>query len=44
MTKYLEMVESFEKWEDKELNTEETKYYIQVQSRVNQKLIDASLN
>lgn len=44
MTKYLEMVESFEKWEDKELNTKETKYYIQVQSRVNQKLIDASLN
>lgn len=44
MTRYLEMVESFEKWEDKELNTEETKYYIQVQSRVNQKLIDASLN
>lgn len=44
MQKYLDVVKSFEEWEDKKLNTEETKYYIQVQSRVNQKLIDASLN
>lgn len=43
MQKYLKMVESFEKWEDEDLNKEETKYYLEVQTRVNQKLIDASL-
>lgn len=40
MADYADFVADFEKWEDAELNTEETKYYIEVQSRVNQKLLD----
>ena len=43
LTKYVEMVDSFEKWDDEELNTEETKYYIEVQTRVSKKLLDSSL-
>lgn len=41
--KYTKMVDSFDKWEDEELNTTEEKYYLQVQSRVAKKLLDASL-
>ena len=40
MGEYVEFVEDFEKWEDADLNTEETKYYIEVQSRVTQKLLE----
>lgn len=42
LSKYAEFAESFEKWEDEDLNTEETAYYIEVQSRVAQKLLEAA--
>lgn len=32
----------FDKWEDEEMNDEETAYYIQVQTRVNKKLLEAA--
>lgn len=38
MTKYENFVKDFEKWEDEDLNDAETKYYIEVQTRVNKKL------
>lgn len=40
MSKYAEFVEDFEKWEDEEMNAIETAYYIQVQTRVNEKLLE----
>lgn len=40
MGKYAKFVEDFEKWEDEEMNDAETAYYIQVQSRVSQKLLE----
>lgn len=40
MSKYADMVESFDAWESEELNTKETKYYIDVQARVNKKLVE----
>ena len=43
MKKYKEATDSFKKWESKDLNTSEAKYYLEVQTRVNQKLLDASL-
>ena len=42
MTKYIEMVESFEKWESENLNLAEEKYYLEVQTRVTQKLLEIS--
>lgn len=42
MKKYAELAEDFEKWEDKDLNTAETAYYIDVQARVSQKLLELS--
>ena len=42
MSEYDDFVEDFEKWEDADLNTEETKYYIEVQSRVAQKLLEVA--
>lgn len=42
MSDYADFVEDFEKWGDADLNTEETKYYIEVQSRVTQKLLETS--
>lgn len=42
MTKYAECVEKFDKWESEEMNATETAYYIQVQSRVSQKLLDVA--
>lgn len=42
MKKYAEMAESFEKWEDEELNNAETAYYIDVQARVSKKLLEVS--
>lgn len=38
MSKYAELVENFEKWDDEEMSDEELAYYLQVQSRVYQKL------
>ena len=40
MTKYAECVEKLDKWESEDMNATETAYYIQVQSRVSQKLLD----
>ena len=42
MTKYAEYVGKFEKWESEDMNGTETAYYIQVQSRVSQKLINVA--
>ncbi|MBR2138331.1 MAG: hypothetical protein IJ966_03420 [Bacilli bacterium] len=42
MSKYSQMVESFEKWEDDDLNSKEEAYYIKVQSRVSKKLLEAT--
>ncbi len=44
MKKYVDMVDAFEKWENNNLNNEEAKYYIEVQMRVSQKLINASID
>lgn len=41
MSKYADFVEDFEKWEDEEMNAAETAYYIEVQSRVSKKLLEA---
>lgn len=42
MSKYAEFVRDFEKWEDEDLNNEELAYYIDVQSRVNKKLLEVA--
>lgn len=42
MRKYTEFAEDFEKWENEELTTAETAYYIEVQARVSQKLLEVS--
>ena len=42
--KYAKMCKDFEKWNESDLNDEELKYYIEVQNRVNQKLINAGVN
>ena len=44
MKKYVDVVDSFDKWKDDDLNSAELKYYLEVQSRVSQKLVDASIN
>lgn len=38
--KYMDFLEEFEKWEDEDMNAAETAYYIEVQTRVNQKLME----
>lgn len=38
MSKYNDMAEAFDAWESEDLNAAETAYYIEVQTRVNQKL------
>ena len=38
--KYSDFVDDFEKWEDEEMNTAETAYYIDVQARVSKKLLE----
>ncbi len=43
LDKYGEFVEDFAKWEDEEMNDAETAYYIDVQTRVNKKLLEAAL-
>lgn len=42
MGKYGEVVEAFEAWESEELNAAETAYYLDVQTRINQKLLEVS--
>lgn len=42
VSKYADYVEDFEKWESKDLNAEELKYYIDVQARVTKKLLEIS--
>ncbi len=41
---YSDFVEDFVKWGDEELNTAETAYYIDVQARVNKKLLEVTYN
>ena len=43
MTKYNKFLKDFEEWDSKDLNKEEEKYYLDVQNRVNKKLIDISM-
>ncbi len=40
MTKYADFVEDFETWEDEDMNSSETAYYIEVQARVSKKLLE----
>ena len=40
MNKYTDFVEDFEKWEDEDLNAEEIAYYLEVQTRVTEKLLE----
>lgn len=42
MSKYAETMEAFEAWENKELNTAETAYYVEVQTRISQKLLQVA--
>lgn len=43
MSKYSQFVSDFEKWDsDTEMNNKETLYYIDVQTRINKKLIEAA--
>ena len=42
MSKYADFVEDFEKWEDEDLNAAETAYYLEVQTRVNEKLLEVA--
>lgn len=43
MAKYAEVCKDFEKWEDTQMNSAETAYYIDVQTRVNKKLLEAAM-
>lgn len=40
MSKYADMVEKFDKWESEDLNDAELAYYIDVQARVSEKLLE----
>ena len=42
MTKYTEAMEAFEKWEDEEMNTKEAAYYLEVQTRINKRLVEVA--
>lgn len=42
MKKYAEFVDKFEQWESKDLNTAETAYYLEVQLRVENKLLNVA--
>ena len=44
MKKYIDATDAFKKWNGKEMNKEEAKYYIDVQTRVTQKLMNASID
>ena len=40
MSKYADVVEDFEAWNDGEMNKAETAYYLDVQTRINKKLLE----
>ncbi len=40
VSKYANMVEDFEAWDDGEMNTAETAYYVDVQTRISKKLLE----
>ena len=40
MTKYAKAMESFEKWDEEDMSDEEAKYYLEVQTRINKKLLE----
>ena len=42
MSKYSDFVEDFEDWDDEEMNSAEAAYYIDVQARVNKKLLEVA--
>lgn len=42
MSKYADMVEEFDEWDDGEMNTAETAYYLDVQTRINKKLLEVA--
>nr|WP_300837444.1 DUF6591 domain-containing protein [uncultured Acetatifactor sp.] len=42
MLKYADMMQDFEAWEDGDLNTAELSYYIDVQARINKKLLEVA--
>lgn len=42
MSRYADMTKKFEKWEDEDMNDAETAYYIEVQTRVNKKLLEVA--
>ena len=42
MSKYADVVEDFEAWDDGEMNTAETAYYLDVQTRVSKKLLEVA--
>ena len=39
MSQYADIAKKFEQWEDGDLNDTELAYYLQVQARVNEKLL-----
>lgn len=42
MSKYADMMADLEAWDSTDMNTAETAYYIEVQSRINQKLLEVA--
>lgn len=42
MSKYADMMADFEAWDSEDMNTAETAYYIEVQSRISQKLLEVA--
>ena len=40
--KYSKFVEDFEKWDDEDMNAAESAYYLEVQTRVNKKLLEVA--
>ncbi len=40
MSKYAKAIKDFEAWESEELNTAEMAYYLDVQNRINKKLLE----
>ncbi len=42
ISEYAEITEEFSDWEDEDLNTEELAYYLDVQTRVNKKLLEVA--
>ena len=42
MSKYTQFASDFEKWEEEDMNEAEMKYYIEVEARVSQKLVEVA--